>query len=141
MSTLGGRNHWLGPVIGAVLIYSLQERLAGAGFADSSQIILGAVLALTILVVPEGLYVRLRAIWRLALAVFVIALAVQHIAGVFDSILTRFFVALIVVLPFVVVPTRRLTGLGWFRPRAETPRSRPGTASRTSGRFDRQAAR
>ena len=35
MSTLGGRQHWLGPVIGAVLIYSLQERLAGAGFSTA----------------------------------------------------------------------------------------------------------
>ncbi|HET8591987.1 MAG TPA: branched-chain amino acid ABC transporter permease [Nakamurella sp.] len=141
MSTLGGRNHWLGPVIGAVLIYSLQERLAGAGFADSSQIILGAVLALTILVVPEGLYVRLRAIWRLALAVFVIALAAQQVLGVFDSILTRFFVALVVVLPFVVVPPRRLAGLGWFAPRAVPPRPRPNPAPRANGRLDREAAR
>jgi branched-chain amino acid transport system permease protein len=141
MSTLGGRNHWLGPVIGAVLIYSLQERLAGAGFADSSQIILGAVLALTILVVPEGLYVRLRAIWRLALAVFVIALAAQQVLGVFDSILTRFFVALVVVLPFVVVPPRRLAGLGWFAPRAVPPRPRPNPAPRANGQLDREAAR
>jgi branched-chain amino acid transport system permease protein len=141
MSTLGGRNHWLGPVIGAVLIYSLQERLAGAGFADSSQIILGAVLALTILIVPEGLYARLRAIWRLALAVFVIALVVQQATGLFDSIVTRFFVAMIVVLPFVVVPPRRLTGLGWFRPRAVKPRPRPDAAPRTNGRLDREAAR
>jgi branched-chain amino acid transport system permease protein len=117
MSTLGGRSHWLGPVVGAVLIYSLQERLAGAGFTNSSQILLGAVLALTILFVPEGLYARLRRTWRLALTLFVGALVVQQAAGVFDSILARFFLALVVVLPFLLVSPAYLGWLGWFRPR------------------------
>ena len=30
MSVLGGRRHWLGPVIGALVIYSLQERLTNS---------------------------------------------------------------------------------------------------------------
>lgn len=123
MSTLGGRNHWLGPVIGAVLIYSLQERLSGAGFANSSQILLGAVLALTIMFVPEGLYARLRVTWRLALTLFVAAMAIQEVAGVFDSILARFFLAMLVVLPFLVVPTKYLGWLGWFKPTKTVHRS------------------
>jgi branched-chain amino acid transport system permease protein len=126
MSTLGGRQHWLGPVIGAVLIYALQERLAGAGFSSVSQILLGAVLALTILFVPEGLYTRLRDRWRLALALFVLTVAVQEAVGAFGSVLARFFLALVVVLPFLVVPPRLLGRLGWFAPRRPTvPEGRP----------------
>jgi branched-chain amino acid transport system permease protein len=120
MSTLGGRQHWLGPVIGAVLIYALQERLAGAGFTSVSQILLGAVLALTILFVPEGLYTRLRDRWRLALTLFVLTMAVAEGAGAFGSVLARFFLALVVVLPFLIVSPRLLAGLGWFAPRAPT---------------------
>ena len=125
MATLGGRNHWMGPVIGAVIIYSLQERLAGAGFADSSQILLGAVLALTILFVPEGLYTRLRATWRLALTLFVATILLQQVVGLFESILGQFFLALVVILPFLLVPPRWLGWLGWFRPRAVAPRMPP----------------
>ena len=117
MSTLGGRQHWLGPVIGAVLIFALQERLAGAGFSSVSQILLGAVLALTILFVPEGLYTRLRDRWRLALTLFVLTIAAQEAVSAFDSVLARFFLALVVVLPFLVVSPRLLAGLGWFAPR------------------------
>lgn len=33
MSVLGGRSHWLGPVIGAAMVVTLQDRLSAAGFA------------------------------------------------------------------------------------------------------------
>jgi branched-chain amino acid transport system permease protein len=61
MSVLGGRRHWLGPVIGAVVIYSLQERLTNSDLDEWGQVILGAILVLVILFAPEGLYERLRA--------------------------------------------------------------------------------
>ena len=55
MSVLGGRTHWLGPVIGAVLIVLLQNRLASSGFESWQLIVLGAILALLVAVAPEGL--------------------------------------------------------------------------------------
>jgi branched-chain amino acid transport system permease protein len=61
MCVLGGRRHWLGPVIGALVIYSLQEQLTNSGFGEWGQVILGAVLVVVILFAPEGLYARLRA--------------------------------------------------------------------------------
>jgi branched-chain amino acid transport system permease protein len=67
MSVLGGRRHWLGPVIGAVLVYSLQERLATSGYDEWGQVVLGAILVLVILFVPEGIYERLRSRPRRAL--------------------------------------------------------------------------
>ncbi len=60
MCVLGGRQHWLGPVIGALVIYSLQERLTNSGFDEWGQVILGSILVVVILFAPEGLYARLR---------------------------------------------------------------------------------
>jgi ABC-type branched-subunit amino acid transport system permease subunit len=60
MSVVGGRRHWLGPVIGALLIYSLQERLTNSGFDEWGQVVLGSILVLVILFAPEGIYERIR---------------------------------------------------------------------------------
>ena len=59
MAVLGGRRHWLGPVIGAVVIYSLQERLTNSGLGDWGQVVLGGILVFMILFAPEGLYERI----------------------------------------------------------------------------------
>jgi branched-chain amino acid transport system permease protein len=61
MSVLGGRRHWLGPVIGALLIYTLQEQLTNSGLERWGQVLLGAILVFVILFAPEGLYERIRA--------------------------------------------------------------------------------
>ena len=61
MSVLGGRTHWLGPAIGALLIVTLQDRLAASGYTDWNPIVLGAVLAVLVVVAPDGLYGRMRA--------------------------------------------------------------------------------
>ncbi len=42
ISVLGGRRHWLGPVVGALLIVTLQDRLTAGGLEQWSAIILGA---------------------------------------------------------------------------------------------------
>ena len=68
MSVLGGRRHWLGPIIGALIIYSLQERLTNSDLEEYGQIVLGAILVVIILFAPEGLYERLRQPVRAVLA-------------------------------------------------------------------------
>ena len=68
MSVVGGRRHWLGPVIGALLIYSLQERLSNSGFDEWGQVVLGSILVLVILFAPEGIYERIRTRPRRAMA-------------------------------------------------------------------------
>jgi branched-chain amino acid transport system permease protein len=55
MSVLGGRTHWLGPVVGAVLVVLLQNRLASSVFESWQLIALGAILAILVAVAPEGL--------------------------------------------------------------------------------------
>lgn len=58
MSALGGRRHWAGPMVGAVYIHTLQNRLAAAGFEGWSLIILGAALIAMVLFAPDGLMSR-----------------------------------------------------------------------------------
>lgn len=61
MSVLGGRTHWLGPVIGAFVIVLLEDRLAGDALEGWRLIILGGLLALMVIFAPDGLWFRLRA--------------------------------------------------------------------------------
>ena len=60
MSVLGGRLHWLGPALGALVIVTLQDRLAASQFEGTSLIVLGLVLAVLVLLAPEGLAPRIR---------------------------------------------------------------------------------
>ncbi|HEX3761240.1 MAG TPA: branched-chain amino acid ABC transporter ATP-binding protein/permease [Kofleriaceae bacterium] len=60
MSVLGGRTHWLGPVVGAVLVVLLQNRLASSAFESWQLIVLGAILAVLVAVAPEGLVSGVR---------------------------------------------------------------------------------
>ena len=81
MCVLGGRQHWLGPVIGALVIYSLQERLTNSGFDEWGQVILGSILVVVILFAPEGLYARLRDDPRRAGVAAVTLVVVTLVAG------------------------------------------------------------
>jgi branched-chain amino acid transport system permease protein len=110
MSVLGGRQHWLGPVIGATIIYTLQDRLAGAGFEAVSQILLGAMLIIVILFVPEGLYSRLRVRLYPALTLFAVVLLGMQVADVGRSLVSRFAVAMVVMLPLLFLPERWVPG-------------------------------
>jgi branched-chain amino acid transport system permease protein len=60
MSVLGGRTHWAGPLIGAVLVVLLQDRLTALDLTGWQLVVLGAVLVVLVVVAPDGLYVRLR---------------------------------------------------------------------------------
>ncbi|TDE02240.1 branched-chain amino acid ABC transporter permease, partial [Jiangella asiatica] len=84
MSVLGGRAHWLGPVLGAVVIVLIQDRLSASGFEGWNLIVLGAVLAVLVVVAPDGLQLRLwRRPWQAVLALVVVtgALAVVDAWG------------------------------------------------------------
>ena len=80
MCVLGGRRHWLGPIIGAVVIYALQERLTNSGLDECGQIVLGGILVVIILFAPEGLYERHRGSPRRAVLAGV-ALVVGTVVG------------------------------------------------------------
>jgi branched-chain amino acid transport system permease protein len=85
MSVLGGRTHWLGPVLGAALITLLQDRLTASGLANWRLIVLGGILAVLVVIAPEGLYVRLRARPWYALAAFAVVVLVLRVTGVYGG--------------------------------------------------------
>ncbi|HEX2884359.1 MAG TPA: branched-chain amino acid ABC transporter ATP-binding protein/permease [Candidatus Limnocylindria bacterium] len=107
MSVLGGRMHWLGPALGALIIVTLQDRLAAQGFEGYSLIILGAILVSLVLLAPEGLMARLRPrllpVVAAAGAVY-LALAVT---GVWGAPLDWFAVALVAAAVVAFWPRRR----------------------------------
>jgi branched-chain amino acid transport system permease protein len=110
MSVLGGRMHWLGPAIGALVIHTLRDRLAAAGFEGLSLVVLGLVLATLVLLAPEGLVARLRirpVAVSVAFAAALLVLAVLRVWGTPLDWLAGAMVAATVVA-FLPVPRRRL---------------------------------
>jgi branched-chain amino acid transport system permease protein len=55
MSVLGGRTHWLGPVLGAALVVVLQDRLASSALESWQLIVLGTILIALVAIAPQGL--------------------------------------------------------------------------------------
>ncbi len=107
MSVLGGMKHWMGPVVGAVIIYTLTDRLNSAGLEDVNQIIIGGLLIFLVLAVREGIYLRMRMRWILTLTVFGTAMAVWTFADLATSLIWDFAYASLITLLAVLLPTRQ----------------------------------
>src|SRR5688572_15171725 len=109
MCVLGGRDHWAGPLVGAVIVVTLQDRLAASGFEGWSMVILGTILAALVILAPDGLVMRIR---RRPVAVglaLVIPIAALTLADVGDGLIDRLAVglAMAVVVAFVPLPARQ----------------------------------
>jgi branched-chain amino acid transport system permease protein len=87
MSVLGGRTHWLGPVLGATFIVLLQDRLVVAGLESWRLIIFGSILAFVVVAAPEGLQARLRTRPLLALGAFAVLAGGSVVVGMSDELL------------------------------------------------------
>jgi branched-chain amino acid transport system permease protein len=85
MSVLGGRSHWLGPLLGAAVIFTLQDRLSASGFEGWSLVILGTILAALVIVAPEGLHARLRRRPWPVVAAFAAPIALLAVLGVWGG--------------------------------------------------------
>jgi branched-chain amino acid transport system permease protein len=107
MSVLGGRTHWLGPVLGAALITLLQDRLSASGLADWRLIVLGGVLAVLVVLAPEGLYARLRGRPWPALAAFAVVALGLRVADLFGGPLDWILYGALAAVVVAVLPGRR----------------------------------
>lgn len=115
MSVLGGLNHWMGPVVGAVIIYTLTDRLNSAGLTDINQIIIGTLLVVLALAVREGVYVRMRERWVTTIVTFSGVMALVTVLDINDSLISDFAYAMLATVLAMLVPERawqRLTGKG-----------------------------
>jgi branched-chain amino acid transport system permease protein len=116
MSILGGRRHWLGPVLGAVIIHTLSDRFSSAQLEFLNQIIIGSLLIVMVLFVREGIYARLqRRVW-FALGLFGLALVVQVLGGIGARLITQIAIAMLALIVVLLLPDvlyRKL--FGWVR--------------------------
>ncbi len=104
MSVLGGMRHWMGPVVGAVVITTLSDRLNSAGLADVSQIIIGTLLVVLALAVREGVYLRMRRRWLSTLVIFFGVVTFMTVLDLSDSLITDFAYAMVVTVIALLAP-------------------------------------
>lgn len=89
MSILGGTRHWMGPVLGAVVVQTMSDRLNRAGLVDFSDFIIGGLLILMILAVKEGIYLRMREHPVATLVGAALGAAAGFLLGPLDSAITH----------------------------------------------------
>ena len=106
MSILGGMRHWMGPVVGAIIIFTLSDRLNSAGLTDVNQIIIGSLLVILTLAVKEGIYMRMRDRWLTTLISMVGVMTIMAVFGLTTSLITGFAVAMVVTVTILLVPDR-----------------------------------
>jgi branched-chain amino acid transport system permease protein len=107
MSVLGGRSHWAGPMVGAVYVYTIQNRLTDAGFEGWSLIILGVILIALVLLAPEGLMARfVRRPWWVAGGAMLV-FAVLALSGVWGEPVDWLVAALAAAVVVAFVPGRK----------------------------------
>lgn len=106
MSVLGGMRHWMGPVVGAVIITTLTDRLNSAGLADVNQVIIGAMLVVLALAVREGVYVRMRRHWLVTAVTFFGVLAAAIVLDLNESLISDFAYAMVATVVIMLIPSR-----------------------------------
>jgi branched-chain amino acid transport system permease protein len=104
MSVLGGRGHWAGPMLGAIYVYTLQNRLASGGFEGWSLIVLGLILILVMLLAPQGLITGFRRRPWLSAGVFVVIFLGLWLLGIASDPVTSLAVALGVTAVIAFIP-------------------------------------
>jgi branched-chain amino acid transport system permease protein len=55
MSLIGGTSHWIGPVLGAILLGSTQQLLAVTISSEVNVLVLGVMLVLFVVAAPKGI--------------------------------------------------------------------------------------
>jgi branched-chain amino acid transport system permease protein len=136
MSVLGGRTHWAGPVVGAVLVVLLQDRLTASGLASWRLIVLGTALAILIVVAPDGLVSRVRATPRATLVAFGATVAGLWLVDLWGEPLDWILVGMLVGAAVAVWPSRRrptaATATATATPNATATATATGTAAATA---------
>jgi branched-chain amino acid transport system permease protein len=105
MSLLGGRRHWLGPTIGAVIIHTLNDAFSDTSLQFVNDLVVGGLLIVVILFIPEGLYDRLR---RRLLPSLVLGGSVLLIQAVFvgGRLTEQAAVIMLAVIALLMIPER-----------------------------------
>ncbi|HEY7226337.1 MAG TPA: branched-chain amino acid ABC transporter ATP-binding protein/permease [Micromonosporaceae bacterium] len=128
----GGRRHWLGPVIGAVLLVVLQEWLTASNLGNHRDIVLGVLLVAIVVFAPAGLFQRLRAHPWLALGVFLVVFISLVASGFYadlDALLYGMIAAVIVAIVAGAPAIARRLPSGRAASPTPAPTALPGTGA------------
>jgi branched-chain amino acid transport system permease protein len=66
MAALGGTRFWYGPALGAIIVTTLTQSLTGGERAVLNRALIGAILIIVIVFLPDGVAGGLRRAWRRA---------------------------------------------------------------------------
>lgn len=66
MPIIGGTSHWLGPVIGALLLGTVQQVVTVTISSELNVMVVGVLLVLFVVAAPEGILGLARKLWRRA---------------------------------------------------------------------------
>jgi branched-chain amino acid transport system permease protein len=105
ISVLGGRRHWLGPTVGAIIIYTLNDVFSDTSLQFLNEVVIGGLLIVMILFVPEGIFERLRS--RLVPAM-ILAAIITVIQAVFigGRITGQAAITMLCVIALLMIPLR-----------------------------------
>lgn len=113
MCILGGRRHWLGPVVGAGVVHVLNDRLSGPGLGGLSEVVMGLLLMVVVATMPDGIH---RELSRHGVAAGVAAALAGAAAGVAGmAMLDALAIGVAAGLVFLLVRGRPLPHAPWFR--------------------------
>jgi branched-chain amino acid transport system permease protein len=120
ISLLGGRRHWLGPTIGAIIIYTLNDVFSDTSLQFLNEVVIGGLLIVMILFVPEGIFERLRSriVPALILAVLVTVIQAVFVGG---RITGQAAITMLCVIALLMIPARLYNRtIGRFAPSRRT---------------------
>jgi branched-chain amino acid transport system permease protein len=111
ISVLGGRRHWAGPIVGALIIVIVQDRLSSAGMTAWSPIVFGGLLAILVILAPDGMYPRLRAHPKVSLGALILVgaagFAIPALSGT-DALLCALLAAVVAATVASLLPSARM---------------------------------
>ena len=103
MSILGGRQHWLGPVIGAVMIFTLTDTFSKARIEYLNQVIIGSLLIIMILFLRDGIYERLKQRLWLSLIILVVSATVLIWTDVGERLISQLAYSMLITTAFLLL--------------------------------------
>jgi len=97
----------MGPVLGALVVHTMSDRLNRAGLEAVSDIIVGALLILMIVAIKEGLYLRMRERPLVTAIGAAVGVAAGFVLGPLDSAVTHLAYTLLGAVLGAMVPVGR----------------------------------
>jgi len=106
MSVIGGRRHWLGPVLGATLIYTTNDRLTNLGMVELNQILVGLLLTVVVVGLRAGIVVQLFRRPAATAVAAAVAVLIVEVTGRGGDVITTFAWAMLSGVAILLVPDR-----------------------------------